>query len=106
LLSDGTRKSQLRALYGALSKDMEATADQIGPGAVRAFRRANDTYAAGQQRIDDAISSLIGNAQDRSPEAAAQFLQRIAREGRGSGDLKALADVRKTLKPDEWSQVS
>lgn len=106
LLTDGARKGQLKRLYAALSTDMEETARAQGPRALAAFRRANDTFAAGQTRIEGAIRSLIGNADDRSPEAAAQFLQRIAREGKGGADLKALAEVRRTLNADEWGQVS
>lgn len=106
LLTDGSPKSQLRALYGALSKDMEATASAQGPKAMAQFKRANDLFAQGQQRIEGAISSLIGNDTKGSPEKAAAFLQRIARDGRGSTDLNALAEVRKTLRPEEWSQVS
>ncbi len=106
LLTDGSPKSQLRALYGALSKDMEATASAQGPKALAQFKRANDLFAQGQQRIEGAISSLIGNDSKGAPEKAAAFLQRIARDGRGSTDLNALAEVRRTLKPEEWSQVS
>lgn len=106
LLTDGARKGQLKRLYSALSTDMEETARAQGPRALAAFRRANDTFAAGQTRIEGAIRSLIGNADDRSPEAAALFLQRIAREGKGGADLKALAEVRRTLNADEWGQVA
>lgn len=106
LLSDGTSKTQLRTLYSGLSKDMEATAAQQGPKALAAFKRANDLYASGQARIDGAIKSLIGNNGDGQAEKAAAFLQKIAKDGRGSGDLKALSEVRKTLRPDEWAQVS
>lgn len=106
LLTDGSPKSQLRALYGALSRDMEATAASQNPKALAQFKRANDLFAQGQQRIEGAISSLIGNDSKGAPEKAAAFLQRIAKDGKGSADLNALAEVRKTLRPEEWSQVS
>jgi hypothetical protein len=85
---------------------MDATATAQGPHALAKFKRANDLYAAGQQRIEGAITSLIGKDGQAKPEAAASFLQRVAKDGRGSADLAALAEVRRTLRPEEWGQVS
>lgn len=106
IITDGARKSQLRGLYAALSRDMEATAQAQGPAAFRAFKRANDAFAEGQNKLERVWSSLLGPDGNRAPEAAAGFIQRIAKEGKGSADLRQLAELRQTLKPDEWGQVS
>lgn len=104
--SDGTLKSELRDLYGALSRDMEATATAIGPEALQKFRRANDYYRAKEARIERALVPLLGDARDRSAEAAAAFIQRISKEGKSSSDLAALAAIRRSLPKDEWGEVA
>ncbi len=57
LVSDVPR-SKWKALYGALSKDMEAMAAAQGPEAAQAFARANTHYAAGIKRIDEVLEPL------------------------------------------------
>jgi hypothetical protein len=104
LLGEKTLKSDLRALYGALSQDMEATAIAQGPKALAAFKKANAFHAQGERRIENAITTLIGKDADKAPEAAASLMMRLTSGSKG--DLKLLAQVRKTLKPDEWGQVS
>lgn len=103
--SDGTLKSELRGLYGALSEDMKATASAQGPKALRAFERANTLYKQGQDRIDGALTKILGDDGKKSAESAAAKLQAIAKEGRSSSDLSLLASVRKSLPADEWGQV-
>lgn len=103
--SDGTLKSELRGLYGALSEDMKATAAAQGPAALRAFERANNLYKQGQDRIDGALTKILGNDSKASAESAASRLQAIAKEGRSSSDLKTLAEVRKSIPAEEWGQV-
>jgi hypothetical protein len=105
MFGEKTLKSDLRGLYGALSQDMEATAVDLGYEALKAFRRANTYYAQRAKRIEDVIEPLLGKDGDRTHEAAAALIQRISKGGKGSGDLKMLAQVRRTLKPDEWGQV-
>lgn len=105
LFSDGTLKSELRGLYGALSEDMKATAAAQGPKALRAFERANTLYKQGQDRIDGAITKMLGNDSGKSAESAAAKIQAIARDGKASADLATLAEIRKTLPSEEWAQV-
>lgn len=57
LVSDVPR-SKWEALYGALSKDMEAMAAAQGPEAAAAFARANTHYKAGVQRIQEVLDPL------------------------------------------------
>lgn len=103
--SDGTLKSELRGLYGALSQDMKATAMAQGPAALKAFERANNLYKQGQDRIDGALAKILGDDGKKSAEAAAARLQAIAKEGRSSSDLNMLAEVRKSMPAEEWGQV-
>lgn len=103
--SDGTMKSDLRALYGALSEDMKNTAAAQGPQAMRAFERANNLYKQGQERIDGALARILGDDGKMTAEKAAAKMQAIAKEGRSSSDLKMLAEIRKSMPADEWGQV-
>lgn len=103
--SDGTMKSDLRSLYGALTDDMKAAATAQGPGALRAFERANNLYKQGQDRIDSALAKVLGDDGKKSAESAAAKVQAMAKEGRSSSDLKLLAEIRKSLPAEEWGQV-
>lgn len=103
--SDGTMRSDLRSLYGALTDDMKAAAAAQGPKALRAFERANTLYKQGQDRIDGALAKILGDDGKKSAESAAAKLQAIAKEGRSSSDLSLLASVRKSLPAEEWGQV-
>ena len=103
--SDGTMKSDLRSLYGALTEDMKAAATAQGPQALRAFERANNLYKQGQDRIEGALSKILGDDGKKSAEDAAAKLQAIAKEGRSSSDISLLASVRKSLPAEEWGQV-
>lgn len=106
MFGEKTLKSDLRSLYAALSSDMEATAAAQGGKALTAFRKANTFYSQRAKRIEDVIEPLLGKGSDGTPESAAALIQRIAKGGKASTDLKLLAQIRKTLKADEWGQVA
>lgn len=58
-LSDSVPRSQWRALYAALSKDLDGAAQATGnPGAVKAMQRANAFSRAGHTRIDDILDKV------------------------------------------------
>ena len=105
MFGEKTLKSDLRSLYGALSSDMEATAARQGEGALKAFKRANTQAKSRFDRIEAVVEPLLGKGGDNTPDAAASLIQRISQGGKSTTDLKMLAQVRKTLKPDEWGQV-
>jgi hypothetical protein len=101
----GTTTSQLRALYGALSEDMRATAQAQGPKALSAFERANGVYQAIQQRKEQALVSVLGKDALKSPEDAAKAIQKMALSS--GGDLKNLAAVRaSTIKSGQWNDLA
>lgn len=63
-LVSGIPGGELKQLYGALSKDMEAAANQAGAG--REFARQNNYYRARMGRIEDVLDRVIGKG--RQPE--------------------------------------
>lgn len=106
LATDGNAKSALRKFYGALSEDMRATAAAQGPEALRRFERANTLYRQGQERIDNALSAILGNDLNKPQEAAGKLFETISKGNAGSSNIKLLRDIRKSLSPDEWGDVA
>jgi hypothetical protein len=105
--TDDANTSDLRAVYGALSEDMKNTAAAMGPKATAAFNRANNLYRETQQRIDGALVTLLGNDAAKSPEAAAKAVQNMTMGGKGTGDLKKLAQIKaSTVKSGAWDEVA
>lgn len=58
-LLGGEEEAMLRKAYGALSQDMKLAADDVGGAASKAFKRANDFFATGQEQIDQNLAKLI-----------------------------------------------
>lgn len=51
LISD-MPKTQLKQIYGAITRDMQTAAQTAGPNAVKALNRANSYWRAGMDRVD------------------------------------------------------
>ena len=119
-------RSQLRQLYGALSKDIEvgtmdlanrarinsnlppsdpkyvpqAVADQA-QRALPMLKRADTYFSAGQDRLDNVMKTL--GASD--PEQASRTVANAAL-GQGKGNLNLLQSARAALRPEEWNQFA
>lgn len=100
----GTR-SEMRGLYAAISRDMEALASQEGPKALGAFKRANMFASRHYDRVEKAFVDIIGDAGDKTPEGAANRLRAMLTDGNASADLNTIAAVRGSLTKDEWGDV-
>ena len=92
LVSDVPR-ADLKRLYAGISADMEEAARQAGPQAERAFKRANQFYSAGSQRIEDTLESLASKA---TPEEIFLALERGGKRG-----PTQIRTVMRSLKPGE-----
>jgi hypothetical protein len=104
--SDSPTKDELRALYGALSEDMRATAQAKGPAALRAFERANTLYKQGQDRIDNSLVALLGDDSKNNPERAAAKLMGIV-TSKTTGNLDMLSGIRASnVKGGTWGDVA
>lgn len=93
LVSDIPR-AELKHLYAALSKDMEAAARANGPEAIKAFQRANAYWKAGMARVDDVLEPLVKN---RAPEQVFAALER----GGQSGPTQVRAVLRSLTPPQQ-----
>lgn len=96
-------QGEWKALYGALSRDLESIASQSGPNAKLAFDRANRYWAAGRDRIDNTLKSVIGA---ETPEAAYAEIIRSAQGKGASADLRQIRALKQSLSNDEWGEVS
>jgi len=99
-LSEKIAPRQLRALYGALTNDMEATASQQGEGALRAWRRANNYYDGRMKRINDTLSIVVGERKDRTPNEAIASLQSLLRSG-STDNAAAFSRVMRSIPADD-----
>ncbi len=90
-------RAQLSRVYGALSQDLRALAEQSGDDAVRSLNRANTYTAAGHGRIDDFLSR-VANKVDLD-----KVFQALAKGGEGVQQLNAF---KRSLRPDEWQAVA
>ncbi len=93
-LTDDVSTGQYKALYGAMSKDLEAAAAAKGPDALKAYQNQNNVYRAGMKRIDDTLQPL---ADKSKPEDAYQAA--IAGADKGATTLWSL---RRSLPTQEW----
>lgn len=60
-LTSDIPRAQVKRLYGGLSADLQAAAQQAGPDAAQAFSRANTYYNAGAKRMDVLADVLSRN---------------------------------------------
>lgn len=103
-LSEGIAPRQLRALYGAISRDMETTARTEGPQAYRAWKRANDYYDGRQKRINGPLSLLLGTRKDATANEAYGQIERLARDAAG-GDFAQFGQILRSLPPEDAQTI-
>lgn len=92
-----TAGGKLKQLYASLTEDMSKAAQVHGAG--REWRRANQFYAAGRKRIDDALGIVF---KADAPEAA---FEKVIALGAGKGqraNIGKLAAVKKAMSIEEW----
>lgn len=103
LASDGAQIGQLRALYGALSDDIRATAQQYGPKAANAWSRWNNYARARSDRIGNVVSLILGKNDDKAPQSAFEALDRLG--SKNGGDPIKLAQALRSMPADEANSV-
>lgn len=96
-LSSDVPRSKWKALYGALTTDMEGAAKASGPQAEQAFTRANEHTRAGIARMEAHLDSIAGR------DAVEHMYQ--ATVGDAKNGPTRLAAVFRSLEPDERKVV-
>lgn len=101
--SSDASKSELKRLYKGLSDDMrDLVGTHGGPRATQLWERANTMARAGEARRET-LAKVLGN-DSRSDEGTFASLMRLASTNT-SADAKTLVTARKSMPPDEWSEV-
>ncbi|MBN3848519.1 hypothetical protein G3N58_17040 [Paraburkholderia sp. Ac-20342] len=93
-------RSKFKALYAALSKDLDAAAVASGPDATKAMQRANAFARAGHARIDDILDSVA----KKGAEPEKLFASAVSPSDMQAGASKISA-VMKSLSPSERDVV-
>jgi hypothetical protein len=95
--------ANLSRLEGTLTQDIYGNAAKLAsPEAAAKLRRADQYYAAGQARIENALQSF---ADARSGENAYNRVLQAA-GSTGTADAQKLLSLKRSLAPDEWGDVS
>lgn len=99
----GTHIEDLQALYGGLTRDMEATATAQGGRALTMFRRATQYWRGREDRREGVIQTILGRNFNESPEDAYRQINRWAQ--RDNGDIRALTQTMRSLPADDANAV-
>lgn len=94
---------RLNQLYGSLTEDMAAAVGQAGPDAEKAWRSANSFYKNGADRIARSLDHTISA---KNPERAFEAFNNILKADRSSTDLQRMRQIKASLKPSEWNDIS
>ena len=97
---------EVKQLYGALSQDLEAAAQNAGgsPG-LAAFRRANQLHADTQARRA-ALSKLVGAQGDAAPEAVFDRIAQLASDKKGGGNVALLRQAHNIIGRPDWEELA
>ena len=90
-------KGQLKALYAALSDDLDDVAAAIGPQAERAAKRSSDYWRSGLKRIDDFLNPI---QRSKAPEKVYAAATAGTKEG-----ASRIRTLKKSLNPEQWDVV-
>lgn len=94
----------LRRLYGALSNDVAAGAEQLGgPEAARALSRADTYYRAARTRADDVLSRFYDA--NNPADAYARLIDAAKATGRRS-NWAQLRQLRSSVPAEDWDEIA
>lgn len=105
ILPEGVSGSELKRIYGALSKDLEASVSAAGgPQAKAAFDRANRYSRLVSERREE-LAKIVG-FQGQAP--AEQVFSRIEAMAGSTAraDVAKLAQARKAIGSEDWNEVA
>jgi len=95
-------KDRLDAIYAGLSRDIEATAAQTSPDALKAFQRANNYKRGVEKRRENVMKMLLGKDLNMSPEKTFAQMQSWGKQK--GGDFAKLSQAVRSL-PEEDANV-
>lgn len=96
-------QGKLKQAYATLTSDLEAAAIAAGPEAEAAWRRANNYYRRGAERISKQLDQTISA---KSPERAFEAFVAMGKKDRASADGKRMFQIKASMPKEEWREVS
>lgn len=99
-LASDVPRSKWKALYAALSSDLEAAANDAGQQASRAFNRANAFTKAGHARIEGILDNVSGK------DTAEKVFQAATNPSEMRQGATTVGTVMKSLEPEERKVVT
>jgi hypothetical protein len=103
VFANGLSEKEWRAMYGALTKDLEYSVGTNGsPAALRTFKIANEA-ADRIETMKDNISKVLGNKL-RPDEGVTKAILRMATKT--SSDVAALNDAKEAVRPEVWKHFT
>lgn len=108
----GLNKRALKAVYAALSDDIEFLVGKAGAEtrvgkaeAMEAWADASSTFTSEIAARRSAIEKIVGSKGDAAAESVAERLITMASD-KGGADLARLREAQKTLTPGAWDQLA
>lgn len=97
-------QSELKQIYGALSKDLGASVKAAGgPKAMETFERAN-TYSRLVNERRERLDAILGNA-NKSDEGVFAKIKTLAGSN-SAADAKLLQQARKSVPAETWDEIA
>ncbi len=102
-LRDSIGSANLQRLEGALTEDIYANAASLaGPKAAAHLKRADDFYRAGSNRINNSLNTYF-----KALSGETAYSKVVSAAGSSStADAKTLVALKRSLKPEDWGDVS
>lgn len=98
-----TDTAQLKRLYASLTNDMERAVAAAGPEATAAWKRANNYYKRGADRIEGDLDKFVSAD---SPERAIEAFVSSTKMDRATSNEKRLFRIKASVPQGEWGDVA
>ena len=99
----GMDKGKMKLAYSKLTEDLETAARAAGPDAEKAWKRANNYYRRGAERIQSSLDKTI---KADSPERAFEAFVNMTKKDRASADSKRVFAIKASMPKEEWNNVA
>jgi hypothetical protein len=105
ILPEGMSGSELKTIYGALSKDLESSIQAAGgTKAAAAFNRANQYYKLASDRRSQ-LAKIVGSDGNAPAETVLNRLEAMAGSS-SRADLSKLMQARKAIGSEDWNEIA
>lgn len=105
ILPEGVSAGELKNIYGALTKDLEASVQAAGgPKASAALSRANNYYRLASERRES-LAKIVGSDGNAPAEAVLSRIEAMA-GSTSRADISKLVQARKAIGSEDWNELA